>query len=140
MAQTESRLTRVDTRAEEFKLEVCLQLSVVCWCCRFHSEAALPDAVIRLSIRSKFVRKRRQLGWTDHVEPVRMVLFELVARVEHCKAINLEGAFALAVVVLWFGGLSRRCFSRCCWFRICRFDDCWSWAFLFCFYRVDLPF
>src|SRR4029077_8427675 len=50
----------------------------------------LADAKEGFSIGSELTRKRGQLGRANHVEPVRIVRAELIARIEHSVTVYVE--------------------------------------------------
>src|SRR4249920_3147552 len=100
MSQSKSRLAGIHARAEQFKLKHGLQLAVFGWGRGLDPQTALPHTEVSLAIWSKLIFEGRQFCGPNHIEPIRIVLLELIARVHHCKTVDLECALALAAVVL----------------------------------------
>ncbi len=109
MTQAKGSLTCVHTRAEKLKLKYCLEVAKCGRRERFNTEACLPDAIEDLPIWRKLTLERRQLRWPDDIKPVRIIGVELIARIEHSEAVEINGA-----VRLWlFCRFRRRCLTAC---------------------------
>ncbi len=91
MAQADRRLARIDARAEEFELEGGLEIAETRGRAGLHTEASLPDAGEPVPVRAELVLERGQLGRPHHVEPVRVVLIDLVTHVEHGETVDVHG-------------------------------------------------
>src|SRR5215213_3527153 len=108
--QAKGRLPGVYTRAEKFELEDRLQLTIFGRCVVLDAQTRLPDAKVGVTIRGELILESRQLSWPDSIEPVRVVLLELEAHIEHGEAVNLERAPGRRVR----SRRSRRLLARCC--------------------------
>src|SRR5436190_12124292 len=95
MPQPERRLPGVHAGAEQLELKDRLQLPKLRWNLALYAQPALPYTGEPTSIFPKFVLEGRKLARADHVEPVRINLPCLKARVQHGEAVDVEAGFSI---------------------------------------------
>ena len=104
MSQAEGCLPGINASSEQFKLELRLEIAKSCGCGSLHAKPSLPHAEIYLSIWCKFAWERWQLGGSHNIEPVRVVGLEIVARVQHDKAVQVNVALRRGIFWSFLSG------------------------------------
>src|SRR5262249_35105902 len=98
VSQAEGSLSGIYTGTEQFKFELCFQLSVFRRCRGLNSEATLPDAPIGLAVWCKLIFESRQLHGSYHIEPIRIGLLEMVISIKQGEAVHAESTFTVGVL------------------------------------------
>lgn len=101
VAQAKSSLSSINTGAEKFELELSFKFAVPGWSTRLNALSTLSNTREHLAIRRKLIFEGRQLNRSHDVEPIRIVLFELIPEVEHGETINFESALTFCVLRFW---------------------------------------
>ena len=86
MPQPESGLPSVHSGTEQLELKNRLQLAKLSRNVAIEAQSALPHAGIKISVFTKLVLKGGQFARPHRVKPVRVVLLEIVAAINHGKA------------------------------------------------------
>src|SRR5947208_11426357 len=95
MPQPERRLPGVHSGTEQLELKDRLQLPKLGRNVTLEAQPALPYTGEPTSVFPKFVLEGRKLARTDHVEPVRINLPCLKARVQHGVAVDVQAGFGV---------------------------------------------
>src|SRR5262249_18403105 len=90
MSQAKCGLAGINSGAEQFELEPSLEIPELCRGRGLDAESSLTDAEVHIPIRSELIGEGRQFRGPHYVKPVRIVLSEVVAGVEHDEAIQID--------------------------------------------------
>jgi hypothetical protein len=90
VAEADRRLTRVHAGAEQFELEDRVQLAQLRLGPRLHAQPALPHAGVEAAVMPELVLERGELRRAHDVEPVGIVLVEVVPHVEHGEPVQID--------------------------------------------------
>src|SRR4051812_28887792 len=102
MAKTEGGLPGIHTYTEKFKLEDGLQIPKSCGGGRLDPETALAHSGVKVPVFPEFVLECRQLGWANHIEPLRIIGPCVEAHIELRRPVDLHGPEIL-FLILFFG-------------------------------------
>src|SRR5258706_14744988 len=112
MTETESRLAGINASPKELEFENCVQVAKRRWSGGLDAKSTLPHTREYVPARIELSFERWQLGRAEHIEPVRIFLFEVVPSVEHHKTIDIDAALLLGLfrflwnclILIWSSG------------------------------------
>src|ERR1044071_136421 len=89
MSQSERGLSCIRARPEKLEFEDRFQCAGARRNFRFGSKARLPDTEISIAVGAELIRPGREFDWAYDVEPIRVYLLEVIARIHHGEPIDL---------------------------------------------------
>src|SRR3981189_804483 len=124
MTETESRLAGINASSKQLEFENCVQITKLSRSGGLDAKSTLSHTCKDVPIRSDTPFERWQLGRAEHVEPLRIFLFEVVPSVEHHETIDIDAALLFRLFrFLWHSLIlpwSSGCRGLGFWTRSCR--------------------